>query len=89
MARLKAAVLAVLTVLMSVSFTSCTGYGESTFYALDTLIVFKTDKDLPEGLSEYINGYEKRMSRTRTDSYLYKLNEGRAEVGDEETAGMI
>ncbi len=89
MARLKAAVLAVLTVLMSVSFTSCTGYGESTFYALDTLIVFKTDKDLPEGLSEYINGYEKRMSRTRTDSYLYMLNEGRAEVCDEETDALI
>ncbi len=68
---------------------SCSRYDENTFFALDTLIYFKTDSELPNGVAAFINEYEKRLSRIVNGSYISNLNAGIAQADDEEINELI
>ncbi len=85
----KALLLAICTVTITLSLCSCENYIDNTFYALDTLIYFKTDTALPKGTSELINSYERKLSRTLPDSYIYNINHGVQVQTDAQTYGLI
>lgn len=75
---------------MTLALTGCSrNYKEQTVYALDTVIIFKTDCKLPDGTEEFIKNYEKMLSYTYEESEIYKLNGSETLTCSEETAKII
>ncbi len=64
-------------------------YRETTVYALDTVIFFKTDCELPNATSELIEKYEDLLSYTYEDSEIHRLNCAESLTCDGETARML
>lgn len=79
-----------LVLAMTLALSGCSGnYKEQTVYALDTVITFKTDCELPDGTEEFIKNYEKMLSYTYEESEIYKLNGAEFLTCSEETAKII